>query len=85
MEKPTNNNGKLVGALLVGAAVGGALGILFAPDKGSVTRRKIANKSGDISDSIKDTFNDFTGMAKREVDSLKSKSHNVADHAPIKA
>ncbi len=79
--KPTNNNGKLVGALLVGAAIGGALGILFAPDKGSVTRKKIASKSGDISDSIKDTFNDFTGMAKKEVDSLRSKGHATADHA----
>jgi gas vesicle protein len=82
MDKPTNNNnGKLVGALLVGAAIGGALGILFAPDKGSVTRKKIASKSGDISDSIKDTFNDFTGMAKKEADSLRSKAHNGADHA----
>jgi gas vesicle protein len=55
MEKSTNT-GQLIGALLIGVAVGAALGILFAPDKGSETRKKIAGKTGDLTDSLKEKF-----------------------------
>ena len=37
----TNNTGNTLLALLAGAAVGKGIGILFAPDKGSKTRKKI--------------------------------------------
>lgn len=71
MEK-SNNNGKLVGALLVGAAIGGALGILFAPDKGSVTRKKLVAKGGDLSDSIKNNLSELVEKGKREVENMKA-------------
>lgn len=46
----SNSTGKLVGALLVGAAIGGILGILFAPEKGSETRKKLFSKGKDLKD-----------------------------------
>ena len=56
---------------MVGAAVGGALGILLAPDKGAETRRKIVEKGSDLGDSIsefggtiKDKFNQMMNGAK---------------------
>jgi gas vesicle protein len=41
---------KVLVGFLVGAAVGGALGILLAPDKGAETRRKIIEKGSDLGD-----------------------------------
>jgi gas vesicle protein len=38
--------------LLSGAAIGAALGILYAPDKGKVTRKKIAQKTEDLKDQL---------------------------------
>ena len=66
-----NNNSKILLGFIAGAAIGGALGILLAPDKGSETRRKIVEKGSDLGDSIsslgdtvKDKFNDVVDGVK---------------------
>jgi gas vesicle protein len=51
-----NNTLKIVVAVAAGAAAGAALGILFAPDKGSEIRRKIAEQGKKIADNVKDRF-----------------------------
>ncbi|MDZ4792989.1 MAG: YtxH domain-containing protein [Bacteroidota bacterium] len=56
---------KIVVGFLAGAAIGALAGILFAPDKGSNTREKIARKSGDVSDSVKNSFNEFIDGVKQ--------------------
>jgi gas vesicle protein len=48
----------VIGAL-AGIAVGALLGVLFAPDKGTETRKKIAKKSKDTADSLKSKVNEF--------------------------
>lgn len=62
------SSSKTITALLAGAAVGALAGILFAPDKGSATRKKITDKTGDLADSVKNSFSHF-------IDNLR---HNVA-------
>lgn len=57
-----NNNSKLIVALLVGAAAGATLGLLFAPDSGTATRKKIMDSTGDLTDSIKEKIDALTGM-----------------------
>jgi gas vesicle protein len=53
------NSGKILLGVLAGVATGALLGVLFAPAKGSVTRRKIAVKGEDYADSLKTQFNDL--------------------------
>jgi gas vesicle protein len=60
------SSSKVLISFLVGAAVGGALGILLAPDKGSETRRKIVEKGNDLGDSI----SEFGGTIKDKVSQL---------------
>ena len=66
------SSGKLLLGVFAGVAVGALLGILFAPEKGAVTRKKIAKNSEDYVDSLKDKFNEF-------VDNLFKKFETVAD------
>jgi gas vesicle protein len=62
----SNNTGKIIGALVIGVAVGGILGVLFAPDKGSETRKKILAKGTDIKDAIQDKISGLLGNEANE-------------------
>ena len=46
------NTSKILIALGAGLAIGGVLGVLFAPDKGSETRHKIAEGSKKFADNL---------------------------------
>lgn len=74
--------------LLSGAAIGAALGILYAPDKGEVTRKKIAKKAEDLKDDLydkmedmKDYFNESLGHVKEKVEDIKDKMHKKEQQA----
>jgi gas vesicle protein len=51
-----NNTTKILVALGAGLVVGGVLGIVFAPDKGSETRRKFTEKGKMLAGSIRNKF-----------------------------
>ena len=75
---------KILVGFLAGAAVGALAGILFAPDKGSNTRRKIADKSGDIKDSVKNSYNDFVDGVKQTYAGAKEEAEDFANKAKAK-
>jgi len=52
-----NTSGKILAAVAAGIAAGAVLGILFAPDKGTETRRKISEQGKKIADGVKMKFN----------------------------
>lgn len=71
------DNSKVLAALLAGLAAGAAIGILFAPEKGSETRDKLSDSLKTLGDSIKDRAADeignLTEFKEKVVDSIKSR------------
>ncbi|MDI1233722.1 MAG: YtxH domain-containing protein [bacterium] len=82
--KDNTNYAKIIGALLLGAAVGGALGVLFAPEKGSDTRKKILSKGDDLTDSLKEKLNGFMEDVKKEIDTVKSNAKDLIEKGSAK-
>lgn len=79
-----NNAGKVLGALLLGAAIGGTLGVLFAPDKGTETRKKLAGKTDELAESLKHKFNYMIEEAKHEMEVANLKAMQYADNNKVK-
>lgn len=78
------SSGKVLLGLLAGVAAGALLGVLFAPDKGSVTRKKIAKKSQEYADGLTgkideflETINEKFEEVKEEVEKAKSKAESA--------
>lgn len=76
----SDNTGKTVLALLAGAAIGAGLGILFAPDKGSETRRKIREGIDHEKDVLKHRLSDVTDKIKSRFSKAKMDLEGEVDH-----
>ena len=78
-----NDNSKVIIALLAGVAAGAALGLLFAPDKGSETRDKLSQSLKDFGDAIKDKaaeeIDNLANLKDKVVDAVKGKLHHAED------
>jgi hypothetical protein len=64
-----NTTSKILLGFIAGAAIGGALGILLAPDKGSETRRKIVEKGSELGDTISESV---TGLGEKVKEKFKN-------------
>lgn len=71
--------------ILIGAAAGFALGVLFAPEEGKKLRRKLAYQLENLGESVADIIDNTLGdkqqegQAKRESDALVKNARQKAD------
>jgi gas vesicle protein len=61
---------KTLAGVVAGSVAGAALGVLFAPDKGENTRKKIADKAEDVIHSLED-----------KIEELKTKTAKIREMA----
>lgn len=66
----SHNSGKAVLALFAGAAIGAAIGILFAPDKGEETRSKIKGNYDDKKKDLKNKYDDLSTKFRKKLSSV---------------
>lgn len=68
---------KGIGNLVLGVAIGASLGILFAPKKGSQTRRELKEKMLDLVSSAKElTISDVSKMVEGKITEIR---HDLND------
>jgi len=72
--KTSQNTGIIIGSVVAGAAIGAALGLLFAPYKGSRTRNRLILRTRYFG-------KDFKEMVDRETKILQQKAQRLGDFA----
>jgi len=60
--------------ILLGMGIGVVVGVLFAPDKGSNTRKKIMDKGKDYVDDLKYQFEGIKKEASEKFNNLKEET-----------
>ena len=73
-------SGKVLLGALAGLAAGAVLGILFAPEKGSKTRKKIARKGSDYVEELGEKFNDMVNTMSQKIDTLKEEAATLVEN-----
>lgn len=79
------SSGKVLLGLLAGVAVGATLGILFAPDKGSSTRKKILIKGDAYADELGEKLNTVVDSVKDRFEAMKGEATRMAGKAKARA
>jgi len=76
---------QLLVGMVLGLAAGAALGVLFAPKKGSVTRRFIAKRGNAYAGDMKERFNESLKTVNQKIDSLRDEVKTLVKKGLVKA
>jgi len=70
---------KLLIGVLAGAAAGATLGILFAPDKGSSTRKRFSRKTYAYTDELEEKFNNLIDNITEQFQTVVEEVNQMAE------
>ncbi len=74
-------SGKTAAGVMLGIGVGALLGVLFAPHKGTKTRKKIMSKGQNYADELKGKFDGLYQDVSDKYDSFLDEAKElVSDH-----
>lgn len=77
--------GGVLTGVLAGVAIGALLGVLFAPDKGSATRKKISKKSADTMADLKCRFDEMADNLAEKFEAVKIEAGEIFERTKIQA
>ncbi len=84
-----NQSDRVVLGFLTGAAIGGVLALLYAPDKGEVTRARLREQAKtygeDMNQRLAQAKKDLTASAKSSKESLDARIEETLTQASYKA
>ena len=75
---------KVVLGTMAGLAIGAIAGILFAPEKGSKTRKQIIDKGDDYVDELKSKFGEYSDSLSGKFDSTKKDAEDLVEKGKAK-
>lgn len=79
------SSSKVLLGLLAGVTTGALIGILFAPDKGTNTRKKFSKKGEDYVEGLKSKFDDFLQSVTDQYESAKDDADDLIAKGKSKA
>ena len=75
------DSGKILTALFLGAAAGAVAALLYAPDKGSETRRRLAGAAQDLADQAADRWSEGKTALRNVRDRVSNGAEELAEKA----
>ncbi len=74
-----NNNTKMIVAIFAGTAVGIIAGILLAPEKGSLTRKKLKKALTNLTDEVNDMIVKSQDIITEKVNEFRDNIHQAGE------
>lgn len=78
------SSSKILTGLLIGAAAGAVVGILFAPEKGIDTRKLLGKKGLDLKDTVKSKINELVDGIADQFDNARNEAENLVENGKEK-